>query len=320
MTQYGYKLMSEEHPPKALVGNACLAEDAGFDFVAISDHFHPWLDEQGHAPFAWSVLGAIAVATEKVGIMTAVTCPFLRYHPAIVAQAAATIAIMADGRFTLGVGSGEALNERVVGLGWPHVDERQDMLREAIAIMRALWSGERVGYRGEFLSLEAARLYDLPDTTPALALAAGGPRAAQLAAETQAALMATEARRELTDAYAAAGGVGPRYAEVSMCWAADTAHALHTIHEKFRWSGLGWHVLPELAQPAAFHDATRLAVPGDFADQMPHGPDVDTYLEALDEYRQAGFDRLILTQVGADQAGFLDFWERELAPALRETD
>jgi len=320
MTQFGYKLMSEEHPPKALIGNACLAEDNGFDFVAISDHFHPWLDEQGHASFIWSVLGAIAVATERVGIMTAVTCPFLRYHPAIIAQAAATISIMADGRFTLGLGTGEALNERVVGLGWPHIDERQQMLRESLGIIRALWSGEKVSFRGEYLTVEAARLYDAPDPVPHVAVAAGGPQSAELAAESNAALVATEARPELTEAYGEAGGVGPRYAELGVCWAEDSALALHTIYDRFRWSGLGWNVLPELAQPAAFRDATAALKPEQFRDAMPNGPELQPYLDAIEKYRQAGFDRLILTQVGPDQAGFLQFWERELGPAVRRLE
>lgn len=317
MTRYGYKLMSEEHGPLALIANACAAEDSGFDFVGISDHFHPWLNTQGHAPFAWAVLGAIAVATERIGIMTAVTCPFLRYHPAVIAQAAATIAVVCGQRFTLGLGSGEALNERVVGRGWPHVSERQTMLEEAIAIITQLWSGERASFRGEYLDLEAARLYDLPATAPALAVAAGGAEAAELAARNGAALMCTRPEAELAQCYRDAGGTGPCFAEVSMCWAEDADEALATIHERFRWSGLGWNVLPELAEPKAFEDATRLCTPEDLRDSMPHGPELDGYLETMQRYRDAGFDHLILTQVGPDQAGFLDFWQSRLGPALR---
>ena len=317
MLRYGYKLMSEEHAPKVLIGNACLAEDAGFDFVAISDHLQPWLDEQGHAPFAWPVLGAIAVATERVGIMTAVTCPFLRYHPAIVAQAAATTAIMCGDRFTLGLGAGEALNERAVGRGWPSVATRHEMLREAVSIIEGLWSGERTSYEGRHLTLENARLYDLPDVPPPIAIAAGGPEAAQLAGERADALVATEPKAGLVEAYRGHGGDGPRYAELSLCWAADEASGLATVRERFRWCRLGWKVLPELAEPAAFDAATQLLEPADFRDTVPCGPDLQRYVEAVRRYRDAGFDHVILTQVGPDQAGFLRFWEHELAPALR---
>lgn len=317
MLRYGYKLMSEEHPPKVLIGNACLAEDAGFDFVAISDHLQPWLDEQGHAPFAWSVLGAIAVATERVGIMTAATCPFLRYHPAIIAQAAATTAIMSGDRFTLGLGAGEALNERAAGRGWPGVATRHEMLREAVSIIEGLWSGERTSYEGRHLRLENARLYDVPDLPPPIAIAAGGPEAAQLAGERADALVATEAKSELVEAYRGHGGDGPRYAELSLCWAPDEGSGLATVRERFRWCRLGWKVLPELAEPAAFDAATQLLEPADFRDTVPCGPDPDRYVGAVRRYRDAGFDHVILTQVGPDQAGFLRFWEHELAPALR---
>lgn len=317
MVRYGYKLTSEEHGPRALVANACLAEEHGFDLIGISDHFHPWLDEQGHSPFAWSVLGAIAQATTRIAIMTGVTCPFLRYHPAIIAQAAASTAILSDDRFVLGLGSGEALNERVVGLGWPHVRERQDMLRESVDIIRALWSGEEVFYRGEYLTLEDARLFDLPAQPPKIALAAGGKKAAALAAEIGDALVATEADAALTESYAEHGGDGPRCAEISVCWAASADRAERTIHELHRWSGLGWNVLPELGQPEAFRDASRHLSPTDAAKHVPHGPDPKTYLEAIAQHREAGFDHLILAQIGPDQRGFFKFWQHELVPALR---
>jgi G6PDH family F420-dependent oxidoreductase len=184
MATYGYKLMSEEHGPKELVRNACRAEETGFDFVAISDHFHPWLESQAHSPFAWTVLGALAARTKKLRMVTAVTCPTLRYHPAIVAQFAATLGVLSDGRFTLGLGAGENLNEHVVGRGWPPPHTRQEMLGEAIDIMRKLWQGEEVSYHGEHFTLDRAKLWDVPDTAPALAVAAGGPKAARRRART----------------------------------------------------------------------------------------------------------------------------------------
>ena len=207
--QYGYKLSSEGFGPKELVRQAVLAEASGFDFVEISDHYHPWLDSQGHSPFAWTVLGAIAASTDSVGLATGVTCPTVRYHPAIVAQAAATLALVSDGRFTLGVGSGERLNEHVVGAGFPAVTERQAMLREALEIIRLLWQGGYQSYRGEYLDLEDARVFDLPDELPVIAVAAGGPDAAELAAELGDGMFGTEPKPELFEAYRGAGGDGP---------------------------------------------------------------------------------------------------------------
>ncbi len=214
MTKLGYKLMSEEHGPADLVRNACRAEEAGFDFAAISDHFSPWIEEQGHSPFAWSVLGAVAQATRAIGLMTAVTCPTMRYHPAIVAQASATLALLSEGRFTLGLGAGERLNEHIVGAGWPGRVERHELLSEALDIIQGLLKGELTNYRGTHLKLDHAHLYDRPKTKPPVALAAGGVEAARLAARKADALVATEARHDIVAAFTSAGGSGPRYAEV----------------------------------------------------------------------------------------------------------
>ena len=226
----GYKLMSEEHGPRALVENAVRAEASGFEFAAISDHFAPWLDEQGHSPFAWAVLGAIAQATERIGLATAVTCPTIRYHPAIVAQAAATVSLLAGRRFQLGLGTGERLNEHVVGGGWPSVQVRRERLEEAVVILRRLFEGDTCSLRGEHLELAEARLFDLPDEPPEILIAAGGPLAARLAGEAADGLIATEPRRELVSAYREAGGDGPCMAEVAFCWAEseDDARKLST--------------------------------------------------------------------------------------------
>jgi len=313
----GYKLMSEEHAPRALVEHAVLAERHGFDFAAISDHFAPWLDEQGHAPFAWSVLGAVAQATERIGLATAVTCPTGRYHPAIVAQAAATVSLLAGRRLQLGLGSGERLNEHVIGAGWPSVDERRERLAEAVEMIRLLFSGGRCSFRGRHFALEDARLFDRPDEPPQILLAAGGPRAARLAAETGDGLVATEPRRELVDAYRKAGGDGPCMAEVAMCWAESADAARDTIHRYARWSRLGWSVLPELPSPAAFAAATKSVHAEDVAGEIAHGPDVARFVEVVRRYQDAGFDELVLLQIGPEQRGFLRFFERELAPALR---
>jgi G6PDH family F420-dependent oxidoreductase len=317
MVTYGYKLMSEEHGPSDLVRNACRAEEMGFDFVAISDHFSPWTTSQGHSPFAWTVLGAIAEKTRRIGLVTAVTCPTMRYHPTLVAQFAATLAILSDGRFTLGLGAGENLNEHVVGAGWPPPYERQEMLGEAIDVIRKLWEGREVSYDGQHVAVERARIWDLPERPPPLAIAAGGPKAARLAAEKAAGLFATEPRRDLVEAWSEAGGSGARYAEVALSWAPDEAEARRIAHERFRFSMLGWEVMPELPTTASFDAATRRVRPDDMAEQVPCGPDPERHLTAVRKYVTAGFDHIVLVGIGPDQEGFLRFWERELAARLR---
>src|SRR3954471_4780553 len=209
----GYKLMTEAFGPKEIVRQAQRAEEVGFDFVEMSDHYHPWLDNQGHSGFTWSMLGTMAAKTERIGLVTGVTCPSFRYHPAIVAQAAATVAILSDGRFTFGVGSGERLSEHIVGIEFPGIHRRQERFREALEIIRLLWQGGYQNYQGKSLQLEDARIFDLPETLPQMIVAAGGGEAARIAAELGDGLFATEPKSSLIQAYASAGGAGPRYAE-----------------------------------------------------------------------------------------------------------
>jgi G6PDH family F420-dependent oxidoreductase len=318
MPTFGYKLMSEEHGPEALVRNAGRAEAAGFDFVAISDHVSPWLDSQGHSPYAWSVLGAIAARTERIGITTAVTCPTMRYHPVVVAQAAATVALLSRGRFSLGLGSGENLNEHVVGRAWPAPRVRQAMLNEAIDVIRLLFEGKEVSFDGQHVAVDRAKLWDLPAQPPTLLVAAGGPNAAQLAAEKNAGLFATEPRPELTRAYAQAGGQGPRYAEVPLCWAPSEQEAARTAHERFRFGVPGWSVMTDLATPKAFEAATQTVRLDDVQKQVACGPDPERHITAVREFVSAGFTHLTLVGVGPDQEGFLRFWQDELAPRLRK--
>jgi G6PDH family F420-dependent oxidoreductase len=315
MTRIGYKLMSEEHGPRSLVENAVRAEELGFDFVGISDHYAPWVSEQGHSPFAWSVLGAIAQATERVGLMTGVTCPYRRYHPAIVAQAAATVALLSDGRFTLGLGSGELLNEHVTGELWPRVAVRHEYLSEALDIIRQLFAGGEQSYSGRYLELANAELYDRPKTPPLVLVAAGGEEAARLAGEKADGLIAVEADRELVAAYHDAGGSGPLYAEIGVCWARTERKALETLHRYSRWSVMGWGVLSELPRPKSFEEASESVKPQDL-EETPHGPDPDSYARKVEEFIEAGFDHLILSQAGPDQDGFFEFYERELGPVL----
>ncbi len=318
MLRLGYKLMSEEHGPKDLVENAKRAEKAGFDFAAISDHFFPWIEEQGHSPLAWSVLGAIANATDRLGLMTAVTCPSMRYHPAVIAQGAATLGLLTDGRFTLGLGSGERLNEQVVGLGWPGIAERHERFCEAVDIIQGLLKGELSDYRGKYLRLENAKLYDRPSKKPPVVIAAGGPKAAALAGEKGDGLVATEAKKELIAAFRKAGGSGPRYAEVGMCWARSEEDARATAHKYFRWSVTGWPVQAELPDTKGFEAASRHVTPETVAEKITCGPSVEQHLKAIGKYIDAGFDHIVLTQIGPEQDYFLEMFEKELAPALRQ--
>jgi G6PDH family F420-dependent oxidoreductase len=310
----GYKLMSEEHGPADLVRNAVRSEQAGFDFAAISDHFFPWLDEQGHSPLAWSVLGAIAHATHEIGLMTAVTCPTMRYHPAVIAQGAATLGLLSEDRFTLGLGSGERLNEHVIGAGWPGVVERHERFEEAIDIIQGLLAGKIRNYRGKHLRLENAHLYDRPKKKPQVIIAAGGPEAARLAGEKGDGLMATEADRGLIDAY---GGKGPRYAEVAMCCAKSEEEARATAHKYFRWSVTGWPVQAELPDTRGFDAASKYVPPAAVAEKISCGPSAERHLEAVGRFTKAGFDHIVLVQIGPAQDYFLDLFKRELAPALR---
>jgi G6PDH family F420-dependent oxidoreductase len=320
MLRLGYKLMAEEHGPGDLVRNAQRAEQAGFDFAAISDHFSPWIEEQGHSPFAWSVLGAAAQATSEIRLMTSVTCPIMRYHPAIIAQAAATLGVLSTDRFTLGLGAGERLNEHVVGAGWPGRAERHERLAEAADIIQGLLAGDLHNYRGRHFRLDHARLFDRPERKPAVVMAAGGTEAARLAGRTADGLVATEARSDLIEAFVESGGSGPRYAEVALCFAEREEDARRTAHQYFRWSVTGWPVQAELPDTEGFAAATKTVSPEAVAEVVSCGPSPERHLEAIDRYVQAGYDHIILLQIGPDQDGFFELFERALAPALRERD
>ncbi len=318
MIKLGYKLMSEEHGPTALVRNAQRAEQAGFDFAAISDHFSPWIEEQGHAPLAWPVLGALAQATRRLGLMTAVTCPIMRYHPAIVAQGAATLGLLSDGRFTLGLGGGERLNEHVVGAGWPGRAERHERLIEALDIVQGLLAGSLANYSGRYFRLDHARLYDRPARAVPVALAAGGKRAARLAGERGCGLIATDPEKSIVEAYRNAGGTGPRYAEVALCYGAREDEARRTAHRYFRWSLGGWPVQAELPDTEGFAAASDPVTVDAVAAAISCGPSADKHLEAVEKYVAAGYDQIVLVQIGPEQDAFLEFFERALAPPLRQ--
>ena len=319
MVQFGYKLMTETTDPKSLVRNARRAEDAGFDFVSISDHFHPWLESHGHSPFAWSVLGAIAATTSRIGLSTGLTCPTMRYHPTIVAQAAATIGVMSDGRFTLALGAGERLNEHVVGQGWPAVHQRHAMLREAVAIIRLLWRGETCSHQGQFYHLDSARIYDLPREAIPIVIGVSGEKSTRLAGEVADGIMSVEPKRELIEQWQKAGGAGgPRYGELALGYANSKRAGLELVHKYMRFGALDWSVLSELPNVGAFECATKFVRPEDLRDEVPHGPDVETYVEAVRKFVDAGFDHVALLAIGDDQEAFIRFFETRLADRLRK--
>ncbi|MDH6460625.1 G6PDH family F420-dependent oxidoreductase [Micromonospora sp. A200] len=318
--QIGYKLASEGYGPQEIIRQAVRAEQAGFDFVEMSDHFHPWLDVQGHSSFTWSVLGAIAAKTSSLGLATGVTCPTVRYHPAIIAQAAATMALISDGRFTLGVGAGERLNEHVVGQGFPSVRGRHERLREALEIIRLLWQGGYQSYEGKHLQLEDARVFDLPDTPPVIAVAASGRSSATMAAELGDGLFVTEPTSSIVEHYRAAGGSGPRYAEVPLAWAGDEEQAVRAAWETSRWSITGWKVMSELPNPANFDAATSWVEDHHIRRQFAVGPDPQVHVAAVRAFVDAGYDHIVLQNAGPDPDGFLDFFAGDLAGRLRSLD
>ncbi|MER5352385.1 LLM class F420-dependent oxidoreductase [Kitasatospora sp. NPDC002551] len=320
MVQIGYTMMGEQRGPRELVTDLVRAEEAGFDFSVASDHSFPWLDEQGHSPYVWSVLGAAAQATDRIPLMTYVTCPTMRYHPAVVAQKAATVQLLSQGRFRLGLGSGENLNEHIATAAWPPADVRQAMLVEAVEIIRELFAGGYVNHRGRHFQVESARLWDVPDRSPPIGIAVSGPPSCRIAGELADLVIAVEPERELVEAFDRHGGAGkPRVGQLPVCHDRDRDAAVARAHAEFRWFGGGWKVNSELPGPASFAAASRFVRPEDVAAAIPCGDDVETFVDAVRPYVEAGFTEVALVQVGGQsQRPFLDWAETALLPALRE--
>ena len=318
MTVLGYFISSEEHRPQALVEQAVRAEQAGFDALWVSDHYHPWNSAQGQSPFVWSVLGAIATSTSTVRCTTAVTAPTLRIHPAVVAQAAATTAAMFEGRFSFGVGTGEALNEHIFGDAWPTLDVRLEMLEEAVDVMRRLWTGELVRHRGTHYTVDTARLYTLPDAPPPVLVSGFGPKATELAARIGDGYVNTSPDAEMLQLYRSSGGTGPAHGGLKVCWAEDEAEARRTMHRLWFNESLPGEASQVLPSPAHFEQLAPLVTEEMACEGKPVGPRVEDYVAAVQEYVDAGYDEVYLSQVGPDQAGFFDFFERELRPALQD--
>lgn len=316
LVQLGYALSSEEHRPSDLVRHAVRAEEVGFPFALVSDHFHPWIDRQGQSPFVWGVLGAIAASTEALRLGTGVTCPLIRTHPAIIAQAAATAAALMPGRFFLGVGTGENLNEHILGDRWPSTRERREMLEEAVAVMRRLWEGELCSWAGDYYRVENARIYTLPEDPLEVVVAAGGREAAELAGRIGDGLVCTSPDEELVRTYAEAGGEGPRYGQVTVCYAESEEEARHTALEWWPNAGLQGSLGQELPLPSHFEEAAGMVDEEAVAESVVCGPKPKAHIEAIARFEAAGFDHVYVHQIGPDQDGFFDFYAEEVLPVV----
>ena len=319
MTRFGYTLMTEQSAAKDLVSYAVDAEKLGYDFEVSSDHYSPWLVEQGHSPYAWSVLGAVAHATERVELMTYVTCPTMRYHPAVVAQKAATIQSLSDGRFTLGLGSGENLNEHVIGEGWPAVQARQDMLEEAVHIIRELHTGELVTWEGQYFRVDSARVWDAPDGGVPLALAVSGDSSIERFAPLADHFISTVPEKELVDSWDAHHtGTSRKIGQVPISWDPDEKTAIERAHQQFRWFGGGWAVNADLPTPAGFEGASQFVRPEDVSEAIACGPDLDKLAESVRPFLDAGYTDIAIVQVGDEaQQRFLDEAAGPLLKRLR---
>ncbi len=313
----GYTLSSEEFDAPSLVAQAERAEKAGFAFASISDHFHPWVEEQGESPFVWGTLGAIAQRTERIELMTGVTCPTTRIHPAIVAQASATAASLLPGRFSLGVGTGENLNEHILGGRWPGVVERQDRLEEAIEVIRELWEGKLTSHRGKHFTVENARLYSLPDEPPPLLVAVAGESSVELAARLGDGLVGTAPVAESVEQFRSEGGEGkPTYGQLHVCWAEEEDAAKKLALKQWPNGAISGSYFLELPLPAHFEEAAETLDEGDIAESVVCGPDLERHRAAIEEYVDAGYDHVYVHQIGSDQEGFLEFYEREVLPGF----
>lgn len=317
MARVGYTLSCEEHPPTTLVELAGQAEAAGFEFATISDHFHPWTDTQGQSPFVWAVIGGVAQVTSRLELGTTVTCPSRRVHPAVVAQAAATAACMLPGRFFLGVGSGENLNEHVVGEAWPPAGIRLEMLEEAVGVIRRLWEGGQVTHTGRHYQVHTARIYTRPDTPPPIYVAAAGPKASELAGRIGDGLVAVAPDADTVQGFVDAGGGGkPCVGQVHVCWAEDEAEARRTARRIWPNAAVPGELGQELPTPAHFEQAAARVDEDDVAESVVCGPDPERHRAAIEAYLDAGFDHVTVHQVGPDQQGFFAFYRSEVLPKL----
>ncbi|WP_406460372.1 LLM class F420-dependent oxidoreductase [Streptomyces sp. NBC_01622] len=316
MTEFGYFLSCEEHGPAKLVEQARMAEQAGFTSLWISDHYHPWNDNQGQSPFVWSVIGALSQAV-SLPVQTAVTCPLIRMHPAVVAQAAATSAVQLDGRFRLGIGSGEALNEHILGDAWPEADVRLEMLEEAVHVMRQLFTGQQISHRGKHYTVENARLYTVPDEPVPIDVSAFGPHAAEVAGRIGDGFITMAPEAPAIERFRrSGGGTKPVSAGLKVCWATDKDEAVRTAHHLWANEQLPGELAQLLPTPRHFEQASQLVGPERIEASLTCGDDPDAHVKAVREYVDAGFDTVYVNQIGPDQQGFFDFYRTKVLPRL----
>jgi coenzyme F420-dependent glucose-6-phosphate dehydrogenase len=321
LIKLGYALSSEEHEPKKLIAHAQMAESAGFKFLIISDHFHPWVSQQGESSFVWSVLGGIAQATQRVSVGIGVTCPIMRIHPAVIAQAAATIADMMPGRFFLGLGTGEYLNEHILGYPWPRVETRQEMLAEAIHIIRELWKGEEYSYEGNYFIVRDARIYTLPEKLPPIYMAASGPDSAELAAGISDGLISTTPGDKVVKAFKKGDSSGkPCFGSVQVCWAYSMEEAKEVVKKWWPVSAISGLLHVDLPTPKHFEDAVEAMGEPKIPEDSILGPNPNSYLKAIKSLQENGYDHIYIHQVGPDQEGFLKFFKTELLPLLEKEE
>jgi G6PDH family F420-dependent oxidoreductase len=317
MVSFGYFLSCEEFGPRELVRQARMAEDAGFERLWISDHFHPWNDEQGNSPFVWSVIGALSEAV-SLPVTTAVTCPTVRIHPAILAQAAATAAVQLDGRFTLGVGSGEALNEHILGDPWPSTGVRLEMLEEAVELIRLLHDGGQVNFHGEHYEVQDARIYTLPDEPVPIYVSGFGPAATKLAGRIGDGYCTAKPDADLVRTFRESGGGDkPVQGGLKVCWAGSEDAGLDTAHRLWANELLPGQLSQTLPRPEDFQAASSLVPREAVKEQFAVGPDLDRHIEAVQPYLAAGFDEVYVQQIGPEQDEFFRAWSKEVLPALR---
>lgn len=318
MTEVGFALSSELHGPNELVEQAVRAEEAGFGFLSISDHFHPWIPSQGESPFVWTTIGGVARATDEIEVGTGVTAPIMRYHPAILAQATATAADMLDGRFYFGVGTGERLNEHVVGDRWPPSSVRREMLREAIHVIRALWRGDEITHHGEHYTVENAKLFTLPEEPPPVYVSAYGPKAATLAGEIADGFFTVGPQEEALERYRETGGEGPAYGQMTISYAETEDEAVDSAYERWPNTALPGELSVELATPVHFKQASQTITKQDIAEGSTlTDPDPEAHVQNIEQFADAGFDHVTIHQIGADVDGFFEVYEDEVLPEIQ---
>jgi G6PDH family F420-dependent oxidoreductase len=314
--RFGYFLSCEEYSPSQLVEQAVAAEDAGFEALWVSDHYHPWNGEQGQSPFVWGVIGALSQAC-RLPVTTAVTCPTTRIHPAVVAQAAATAAVQLEGRFTLGVGTGEALNEHVLGDAWPSVNVRLAMLEEAVELIRELWKGEPVTWQGEHYRTDTARIYTRPDTPPPVYMSAFGPKALEVAARIADGFMNTAPDADAVSDFKEKSGGKPTQGGVKVAWADTEEEGVDHAHRLWANSGLPGELAQVLPTPQHFEQASELVTREATAGSIVAGPDIDRHVEQLQEYVDAGYDEVYVADMGPEYLAMIQAYGKDVLPQLR---